>query len=86
MPSKKVIQLGGYRELLSQWELVREEIVAGHIKGLHTTMLLSDQQEVVLSAGVYRRDPQRAISAILNASADRMLSEDEPLHLQVESA
>lgn len=79
MANKRVIDLGAVREMLAHLDVLRDRIVSGCTSGLHTTIMDSEKGECVISAGVYRNDPHRAISAILNASAKRMLAEDQPL-------
>lgn len=82
MLSKKVVQLGSVRELLMLVDELRGRILAGKTTDIHATLMNDGGEENVIASGVYVNDPQLAIRAILNASARRMLAQDDPPKLR----
>lgn len=79
MQQTKVVNLGQVKDLMSEWEKVRQSIIAGQIEGWAATLRCADGLEVVYLGGVYKRDRALASRAALRQSAARMLAEDEPL-------
>jgi hypothetical protein len=67
------------RDLLHQWDLAREEIIAGRLAGFHLVLKDDHGGESIYAGGVYRSDHEAALRAVLKTSMVRMLSEDEPL-------
>lgn len=82
METTNVVNLGQVRNLLAEWEKVREHIVAGSIEGWAATIRSKAGVETVYLGGVYREDSQLALSAGLRLSAARMMEEDEPPKLR----
>jgi hypothetical protein len=80
----RVVNIGKVRDLLVEWEKVRQHITAGRITGFQTVLCDGLDRETIYSGGVYRDDPQAGIAATLKLSAARMLEEDEPARLRRE--
>jgi hypothetical protein len=79
MKNAKVVLLGPIRELLAEWDRVRDGILAGQVKGWATTLMDESEGETVFLGGIYKTDPEKATRAALRQSAARMLLEDPPL-------
>lgn len=80
MKNTRVVNLGSVKNLLSEWDKVRQAIVGGHVTGFQTTLMTGEESaETVYLGGIYNEDPKRALSAILKTSAARVLHEDPPL-------
>jgi hypothetical protein len=79
MQRTKVVNLGPVKDLLGEWERVRQGILSGRTGGFHVVFMDNETgKETIFLGGVYREDPQRALGASLKASAARALIEDEP--------
>lgn len=78
MKNTKVVQLGRVRDLLGEWEKVRQGIISGEIDGFHTA-LRRGERETVYMGGCFKNDSEAAARAALKASISRMLTEDQPL-------
>jgi hypothetical protein len=77
----KVVHLARVRELkdlLAEWEKVRQEILLGQIDGFHTA-LRRGECETIYVGGRFKKDSEAAARAALKASLYRMLDEDPPL-------
>jgi hypothetical protein len=74
-----VINLGKVRDMLVEWEKVRQQIVSGKISGFQTVFVDEKQRETIYLGGVYKNDPRAAMAAALKLSAARMLNEDAPI-------
>jgi hypothetical protein len=74
----KVVNLGPVRDLLTEWDKVRQAIVARRVDGFYVD-LLSDGEETIFLGGIYKTDPSAALQAVLNISATRVMQEDPPL-------
>jgi hypothetical protein len=77
----KVVQLGRVRDLLAEWEKVRQGILAGQVDGFHTA-LRRGERETIYMGGVFLEDSEAAARAALKASISRMLAEDRPLPIR----
>lgn len=82
MKNTKVVHIGVGWGVMAEWNRVRTRLAAGTSKGFFLVMDDEDGRDSVLLGGVYKDDPQRALSAILKISAARMLAEDPPLPKQ----
>lgn len=78
MRNTKVVQLGLVRDMLGEWEKVRQGILSGQIDGFHTALRRGDR-ETIYMGGVFKADSEAAARAALKASISRMLAEDQPL-------
>lgn len=76
MKRTKVIQLGQIRDLLTEWDKVRQRIIAGKLSGFSIILMGDADRETVILGGVYQDDPQAAVRAALRMSAARTLAED----------
>ena len=79
MQKTKVIQLGRVRDLLGEWERVREGLISGELEGFSVTLFGNSGRQRIYLGGVCKEDPQEAAKAALRASMARMLTEDPPL-------
>jgi hypothetical protein len=75
----RVVNIGKVRDMLVEWEKVRQHIVTGHIAGFQTVFCDDLDKETIFLGGVYRANPHAAIAATLKLSAARMLEEDADL-------
>jgi hypothetical protein len=73
----RVVNIGKVRDLLVEWEKVRQRITSGQITGFQTVFCDGTNNETIFMGGVYRDDPQAGIAATLKLSAARMLDDDE---------
>ena len=78
MNKTKVVNLGKIRDLLAEWERVRQHIVSGEITGFQATFCDSASGETIFLGGVYKDDPAAALRAAMKLSAARTLREDVP--------
>jgi hypothetical protein len=76
--STKIVHLGQVRDLLAEWEQVRQAILAGQVDGFHTALRRGTAETIYLG-GVYKEDPHAAARAVLRVSIAHMLAEDELL-------
>lgn len=81
MQNTKVVNLGQVKDLMAEWDKVRQGILVGRVEGWAATLRCADGREVVYLGGVYKTDRALASRAALKQSAARMLAEDEPLHV-----
>lgn len=81
----RVVNLGAVRDLLGELDKVRTAILAGKVTGFQCTLMDSEDTETIYMGGPYREDPKLALSAILKASAARVMTEDPPPALKVAS-
>lgn len=79
MRNTKIVNLGQVRDLLAQWEMVRELILSGRLTGFHLAVQEFDGGESIYSGGVYRTDHEAALRAVMKTSMVKMLAEDPPL-------
>lgn len=63
------------RDMLHEWEKVRQVILAGKITGFHTALRQGDDSETIYLGGAYK-DPQEALRTILKVSMARMMAEE----------
>ena len=73
----KVVNLGRVKDLLYEWERVRQHILAGRLTGFCAAVRDSSTAEVIYIGGVYRESPGMVAKAALRMSAAQMLAEDE---------
>lgn len=74
-----VVYMGEVRDLLTELDKLRADILAGDAKGWGGTVLYSDGREVVYIGGSFKDSSIDRARAMLKVSAVRMLREDEPL-------
>jgi hypothetical protein len=85
MKNTKIVDLGQIRDIVSEWGRVREHLATRKAKAFQLVLMGDDDEETVFIGGIYKQDPQRALSAALKCSAARALAEDPPPILQVKS-
>lgn len=73
--------LGSVRDMLIQWEAVRQEILTGEVSGFTTVLRSSANKETFHMGGVYKASQREALKAVLKLSVARMKAEDPPLKL-----
>jgi hypothetical protein len=76
--TSNVVNLGQVRNLLAEWDKVREHIIAGDIAGWAATIRNNSGRETVYLGGVFRNDSRLTLSAALRMSTARVMEEDEP--------
>jgi hypothetical protein len=86
MNNTKIRDLGQVRDILAEWEMVRQALVAGVVAGFHVGLLDQNGAETIYVGGVYKSDPEAAARAALRAWMKRMLNEDEPPIFQASSS
>lgn len=74
----KVINLGTVRNLMTEWDKVRQKIAAGGVASWAVTLQDDLGDESIYLGGVYKEDPAAALKAALRLSAARVLTEDDP--------
>lgn len=74
----RVVDLGAVRDLLSELDKLRSAILGGQVSGFSCTVMDQEERETLYMGGVYKEDPKLALSAILKASAARVMAEDPP--------
>lgn len=70
--------MGAVRNLLTEWNRVREAILAGRVTGFYATLMDDLDREALYIGGVYGEEASKAARAALRMSAARALEEDEP--------
>lgn len=76
-----VFNLGAARDLLTDWDEVRQRIVRGKVRAWTVSILNEDGQENVFLGGVYKTDSEAATKAGMRVSWEQTktaeLAEDE---------
>lgn len=78
MKNTKVVHLGQVKDLLAEWDKVRQRIVAGSMGGFYTALCDAEGHEAIFWGGVYKEDSGAALKAMLKVAAVRALTEDKP--------
>lgn len=66
--TNRVVNLGPIRDLLADWDRVREAILRGDVKAFALTMRGLDGQEAIFLGGDFKRDYADALMASLRTS------------------
>jgi hypothetical protein len=82
MNKSNVVWMGAVRDLLSELDRLRSEVLAGNVQGWGGTVKFSDGREVVYLGGTYKESSEDRVRAMLKVSATRMKLEDPPLPLR----
>lgn len=85
MHRTRVVNLGQVRDLMTEWETVRGEILAGRVDGFALMVRAGEGREAIFVGGALKADPTAALKAILKLSAARTQVEDEPPLFQANS-
>lgn len=75
----KIVNLGQVRDLLSEWERVKDEIRAGRIEGFALMVRAPNGGEAIYVGGHYKSNPHEATRCVLRLSAALVMVEDPPL-------
>lgn len=78
MHQTKVVNLSKIRELLRELDEARRRVVNGSLSGWQTTLRDEQGRDTVFLGGIFSENPQAAIPALLNASAERRFGETDP--------
>jgi hypothetical protein len=65
----KVVHLGEVRDLLAQWDRVRDSVRGGKTRGFAIALQDEDGREVIYTGGTYKADPASAMKSTLRLSA-----------------
>jgi hypothetical protein len=75
MTKTNVVYMGAVRELLTELDRVRADVLAGEVLGWGGSVTYSDGREVVYLGGCFRDDSACAARAMLKVSAVRALND-----------
>jgi hypothetical protein len=73
-----VVYMGAVRELLSELDKLRADVLTGEATGWGGSVFYADGREVVYLGGSIRHNAQDQARAMLKVSAQRVLREDVP--------
>lgn len=76
MQTKNVIYMGAVRDLLSELDKLRADILAGEIEGWGGSVKFADGREVVYLGGTFKGDSESRARAMLRVSAMRAMRDD----------
>lgn len=76
MKTKSVIFMGAVRELLSELDKLRADVLSGQIEGWGGSVTYADGREVIYLGGSFREDSASSARAMLRVSAERALRDN----------
>lgn len=79
----KLGNLGTVRDMLDQWENVRQEILSGQVLGFSTVLRRPSNADTFHIGGAYRESPEDALRASLRLS--KYLMKDDPTPARIRS-
>lgn len=76
MKNTKVVHLGAVRDLLTEWEVIRQHILKGKTKGWIGALRDEDGKDTIYVGGTFCDSSPDRLSAVLKMSAARVEIED----------
>lgn len=76
MKNTKVVHLGAVRDLLTEWEVIRQHILRGNVKGWIGTLRDDADEDTVYVGGTFNHSTCDRLGAVLKMSAARVEIED----------
>jgi hypothetical protein len=77
MNNTNIRDLGQVRDVLAEWEKVRQQLIAGTVVGFHAALIEPSGDETIYIGGIYKGHPEAAARAALRASMARMLKDED---------
>jgi hypothetical protein len=79
MQANNVVYMGSVRDLLSELDKLRSDILAGEVEGWGGSVKFTDGREVTYLGGTFKGNSAERARAMLRVSAARVLHEEETI-------